>query len=323
MTKAKRVTAADVARLSGVSTATVSYVLNDTPGQSISDETRRRVAEVARDLKYVPSAYAQALARGTSRVAVIDLSDLPYGTAVAQTGRVLAADLEKKGYLPVVNQPLRGAGGSHSTLESLAAVLAPQLVITVAPLPDEVRERLRAAGVRDFVWTWESRDALMEGVQASARLQVRYLHERGHTVIGYCGTDEDHLDGYDEMRRTAVRDEGAALSMSVVDLGSHRDVAGIAHAIEQSLAGKTGMTGIAAYNDETAFPVLAAAHRLGLRVPGDLAVIGNDDIPLAASAIPALTTVSFGDPSLMSADDLFRAAPRDVLTPRIVVRESA
>ena len=72
----KRPTAADVARLSGVSTATVSYVLNRTAGQTIPEATRDRVLSAAHELGYVPSAFAQALARGASRGVILHFSEL-------------------------------------------------------------------------------------------------------------------------------------------------------------------------------------------------------------------------------------------------------
>ena len=73
MTPPRRATAADVARSVGVSRATVGYVLNDTPGQTISATTRDKVIETARTLGYRPRAAAQALATGRTHLVLLVL----------------------------------------------------------------------------------------------------------------------------------------------------------------------------------------------------------------------------------------------------------
>jgi DNA-binding LacI/PurR family transcriptional regulator len=78
----RRVTSADVARVAGVSRATVSYVLNDTPHQTISAATRTRVFEAASSLGYAPSAAARALRTGRSDVVLCLLPDWPIGPEV-------------------------------------------------------------------------------------------------------------------------------------------------------------------------------------------------------------------------------------------------
>ena len=77
-----KVTSADVARASGVSRTTVSYVLNSTPGASVSDSTRRRVLDAAAQLGYAPSAAARTLRRGRSDLVLCVLPDWPVGPAV-------------------------------------------------------------------------------------------------------------------------------------------------------------------------------------------------------------------------------------------------
>ena len=75
----RRPTLADVASATGVSTATVSYVLNDKPGQSIPEHTRERVRAAAAELGYVRSGAARALARGRSDLVLLVVPDVPVG----------------------------------------------------------------------------------------------------------------------------------------------------------------------------------------------------------------------------------------------------
>src|SRR3954449_3693311 len=93
----RRVTSADVARLAGVSRATVSYVLNDTPRQSISADTRTRVLDAAAQLGYAPSAAARALRSGRSDIVLCLLPDWPIGPTVGLFLEHLSAALAAEG----------------------------------------------------------------------------------------------------------------------------------------------------------------------------------------------------------------------------------
>src|SRR4051812_3049509 len=81
---AKRPTSTDVARAAGVSKTTVSFVLNNRPGQSIPEETRRRVLEAARSLDYQPHALARALAAGRSDIVLLAISEVPIGSGISR-----------------------------------------------------------------------------------------------------------------------------------------------------------------------------------------------------------------------------------------------
>ncbi|MFD0522811.1 LacI family DNA-binding transcriptional regulator [Paractinoplanes durhamensis] len=100
---AQRVTSADVARVAGVSRATVSYVLNDTPGQTISPTTRTRVLDAAARLGYAPSAAARALRTGRSDVVLCLLPDWPIGPEVGSMLGNLSTALARHGFTFVVH----------------------------------------------------------------------------------------------------------------------------------------------------------------------------------------------------------------------------
>src|SRR5690242_1058944 len=101
--RAGRVTSADVARLAGVSRATVSYVLNDRPGQSISTDTRSRVLDAAARLGYAPSAAARALRSGRSEVVLCLLPDWPIGPEVGALLGNLSTEMARAGLTFVVH----------------------------------------------------------------------------------------------------------------------------------------------------------------------------------------------------------------------------
>ncbi|WP_083734302.1 LacI family DNA-binding transcriptional regulator [Actinomadura sp. CNU-125] len=93
----QRPTSSDVARAAGVSQTTVSFVLNNRPGQSIPEETRRRVLDAARRLDYRPHASARALAAGRSDIVLLSIPDLPIGQGISRFVEGLAAALADHG----------------------------------------------------------------------------------------------------------------------------------------------------------------------------------------------------------------------------------
>lgn len=93
MNTQRRVTAKDVARRAGVSQSTVSYVLNDTPNQTISDDTKKRVRLAAEELNYMPSAAARTLRRGTSDTVLVIIRDAQIGRSLRKSSKVLSIRL--------------------------------------------------------------------------------------------------------------------------------------------------------------------------------------------------------------------------------------
>jgi DNA-binding LacI/PurR family transcriptional regulator len=127
--------------------------------------------------------------------------------------------------------------------------------------------------------------------QLVGRRQAGHLIDAGHTRIGYAYPDDERLRIFAEPRLAGVRGEcqerlvgGPAIETVALDAEQ------AAACVRRWQA--AGVTAVCAYNDEVALAVLAGVRRCGLEVPGDLAVIGVDDIPPARLAEPPLTTVT-------------------------------
>lgn len=287
-----RVTSADVARESGVSRTTVSYVLNGTPGQMISERTAQRVREVAERLGYAPSAAARTLRSGRSDLVLFVLPDWPLGPSIDAILDPLAGALAERGLSLLVYQH-RGR-----PLSQLWKAVTPRAVVGMRSSFTEADERaMRQAGI-PVVSTLLDEDpwrptALTVSQTRIGRLQVEHLASTGHRRIGYAALDDPRVAEF--IRR---RLDGARLACADLGLAEplvariHLDVSEAESALRAWRAAGLGVTAVAAYNDETAMAVLAGLHRLGLEAPGDLAVIGVDDIPTAALATPPLTTIS-------------------------------
>ena len=288
MTKA--VTAKDVARAAGVSQATVSYVINDTPTQSISADTRARVLAAVAELGYTPSAAARALRRGTSDVVLLLLPDVPFGPVVAHVIEQLTDDLEPAGLTTVTRRMRAG-----SPVAALWREIRPVAVVVGGGLNDRDEHEMRAAGIH-VLSTMLSTSVGHVGADVPqtlvGRLQVEHLAATGHRRIGYAAPDVARVSDFYRLRLDGVR--SACLDLGLDDpvvLPVHLDATEAEGAVRTWLGLPEPVTGVCAYNDETAFAVLAGLHRAGLSAPGDLAVIGVDNIPLAGLASPPLTTV--------------------------------
>ncbi|GAA0578529.1 LacI family DNA-binding transcriptional regulator [Paractinoplanes ferrugineus] len=287
----RRVTSADVARIAGVSRATVSYVMNDTPHQTISADTRTRVLDAAARLGYAPSAAARTLRTGRSDVVLCLLPDWPIGAEVGSMLGNLSTALARQGFTLVVHPGNR----EDRPMFEIWKAITPAAVIAFTDFSPGEIEAMRAAGVALVVGLFGNgqpdgrRRELEVPQQLIGRCQAAHLLGAGHTRIGYAYPDDERVRIFAEPRLAGVRDECresgvAGPATETVALEAEQAAAAVRrwHA--------AGVTAVCAYNDEVALAVLAGVRKLG--GGAGLAVIGVDDIPPARLAEPALTTVT-------------------------------
>ncbi|MFB4279600.1 MULTISPECIES: LacI family DNA-binding transcriptional regulator [unclassified Nonomuraea] len=282
---AKRATSADVARAAGVSATTVSYVLNDTPGQSIPEETRRRVLEAVEQLGYRPRGSARSLAAGRSDVVLLSIPHLSIGPGITRFVEQFAASLAQAGLTLVTH--LAGAPGR--SLPDVCAAIDASVVASLDPLDDDTAQALRRAGA-DLVFTTEVE--AHPTMRRMGRLQAEHLIDLGHRRLGYAMPEHPLLRRIadDRMRGVAEACAHAGLEPPLA-LDTKLDTAAMARAARRWR--RESVTAVCAYNDEVAIALLTGMRRARLTAPGDLAVIGADDIPLAQAAEPPLSTIAF------------------------------
>lgn len=282
---AKRITSTDVARAAGVSQTTVSFVLNNRPGQSISEETRRRVLEAARSLDYRPHASARTLAAGRSDIVLLSVPDLPIGAGISHFVEQLATALAEHGLTLVTH--LAGAHGRP--LPDVCAAVGASVVVGFGTFDRDTVQALYRAGAT-LVLPPDGDDA--SAMRPIGRLQAEHLISCGHRRIGYAMPEHPGLLPMAEQRLLGAREACADAGIdppvvAATDLRVADAAAAVARWTERSV------TGVCAFNDETAIAVLAGMREHGLTAPSDLAVIGVDDIPTAPLSCPPLTTVGF------------------------------
>ena len=306
----KRATSADVAARAGVSRTTVSFVLNGRADAGIPGETWRRVEDAARELGYHPHGAARALAGGASHTIGLVLRQSPDQVSVdallAETLWGIGSEAHLGGYRVLV-EPLSPGDGRYSDLVSSRRVDG--LIVSGPRTDDEELVALVAQGFPIIVQGSLPSVAVPSvdvDNRAGARTAVEHLLALGHRRIA-CITNAplaytaaaDRLAGY----RDALDAASVAYASELVVEGAF-DAASGWTAMGELLARAPDVTAVFVASDIVAFGALRAVREAGRRVPGDISVVGFDDIPLARHFDPPLTTIR------LPARDLGAAAGR-------------
>jgi DNA-binding LacI/PurR family transcriptional regulator len=289
----RRVTSLDVARESNVSRATVSYVLNDTVSQTISETTRRRVLAAAERLGYAPNAPARALRSGRSDVVLFLIPEWPIGPAIASLVERLSTRLTDRGLTLVVHAHPRAA----RPITDLWKAIQPAAVINHQALDDDDAQVTRRAGIPIVTPRFQvrGRDTFALFQQHIGRLQAEHLIAAGHRRLGFALPDDDRLTAFASRRLAGARSACARAGLRPpLTQQVALDVPSAVTAVELWTRGRAGVSAVCGYNDEVAIAVLRGMRERGLRAPDDLAVVGVDNLPVGALYSPSLTTVTTG-----------------------------
>ncbi|XIG73935.1 LacI family transcriptional regulator [Streptomyces sp. SGAir0957] len=299
-------TSADVARLAGVSRATVSYVLNNTSAVRISEPTRRRVHEAAKELGYVPHAAARSLRAGHSRIVLMPTPDVPVGPLYSGFLNALQWALSRLDYT-VVQYGSVGLGGEEAA--RAWAELRPVAVLAPAGMGAGGVDLLRRSGARAVITLGpepvEGAHALIMDHREVGRAAGAHLLARGHTRTGVVMPREQGLGTFALPRLAGVQDSGAdAVPLPLAY--EEEDAARVAAHLRD-----LGLRAVFAYNDEYAMLLMRALQDAGADIPGDVAVIGADDLMLGRLLRPRLSTVRIALPSGEELADLVDGLVRD------------
>jgi DNA-binding LacI/PurR family transcriptional regulator len=248
------------------------------------------VLAAATELGYSPSPAARALAGGRSKVVLLLLPEWPIEPAVGRLLEDLSTTLADRG-LTFVAHPYSAV----RPLSEIWKAITPGAVVTFEELDQIETQKLHAAGVELTVALIGGRRgprALDIPEQRAGLMQVEHLAAAGHRHLGYAWPDDARVTAFAKARLEGVRQTCADLGLPEPHvLTVPLTPQGAAAAVQAWREAEPAVTGICAYNDDVAFAVLAGARQRGCDIPGDLAVIGVDDIPAAAVASPPLTTV--------------------------------
>ncbi len=322
----------DIARAAGVSHSTVSRALADSP--LVKEETRQRICELAQKMGYSPSAIARGLVTKRTRtigLVVTTIAD-PFVAEVVRGVEETALD---RGYNILLcnsnSQPQR----ELAAVSTLREKRVDGIIVSASRVGDLYLPMLVETGVPIVLVNNEHSGSYAYSVvtddEAGGRLATEYLLDLGHTRIAYISgpelssTSANRLRGYEQ----AFKARGFTPDPQWVVPGN-----GGARGGEEGMARLLALpdppSAVFCYNDVTAIGAMLAARRLSQNVPGQVSVMGYDDIAFAAYTNPALTTVEqrkyeMGSLAMQMMLDLLGGASsveNVLLPPRLIVRES-
>lgn len=281
-------TIAEVARIAGVSRATVSRVMN---GRTTVDaELASRVRDVADQLHYRPSNVARSLSLGRTETVAVVVPDLA-NPMFQQVLRGVASAASESGYRVLVADTAEDSVDEEKV--ALDARLRCDAVVLVSPRMPEPTLRALLPEIQPVVVVNRAPDGTTPtlGIDYADGIEqiVDHLARLGHRHLLYLAgptSSASHGARLEALRVAAARRED--LRLSEMPAGSSVD-AGYA-AAQDVLASRA--TAVVAYNDLVAFGLLARLNELGVAVPGDISITGFDDIELARFATPSLTTAT-------------------------------
>ncbi len=291
-----RVTIKEVAAAAGVSTTTVSHVLNDVPGKRISSDTRARVFAAADRLGYAPNALARSLrTQRSNTIAIVgdEIATTPFAGKIILGAQDVA--LRRDSVVFVVNTGYRRDVEAREIEELLRRQIDGVLYASMYHREVELPPALSGlptvvvnASCTDERVPWVTPEEVAGGADAAA-----VLLDAGHRRLAFIN-DVDPVPaaiGRERGFLRAIEDFGPG-QVDVTVLTAESGPEGGYHAGLQVLGGEGRPTGVFCFNDRMAMGVYRAAYELGLRIPTDVSIVGFDNQDFIADGIaPSLTTI--------------------------------
>lgn len=286
-----RVTIAQVAAEAGVSAMTVSNVVNGRAGAS--KETRQRVLAAINKLGYVRNARRGA---GNGRTGLVGVLTLDLTTQYAlEIVRGIADELADAEFEVLISASYQDATRERERVAFLAGGLVDAIVLVAPLLEQETLDTLKSSNCPVVVVDPRRHDVDLPRIivdnYGGMRQAAEHVLAMGHERIGYLGGDPDFDSASLRWRgfQDAIRLTGRTVDESMVRRCDFSYASGFRQASD--LIARERPTAIVAAADLIALGAIDAARAAGLSVPGDISVIGFDDIPQAAESFPGLTTV--------------------------------
>ena len=336
----RKPTIKDVAKQAGVSLMTVSRTINQE--ESVREVTRQRVLKAVDELGYEPDVTARSL-RGTQSFAIgLAYDDNPNANYVLSMQKGVLAACRERGYELLIHPYDASAPRLVEELCKLARNVRLAGLVLTPPMSEDpaLLSQLQAANI-PFVRIIAARQEPDDGMpcvyvddHSAAYAITAHLIQLGHTRIAFLWGDPQYHSSPERYQgyADALRDHGIPLRKKFVLPGTYVYEDGFRRA-RKLLAAKEVPTAIFGSNDEIAAGVLAAAHSIGIKVPGELSIAGFEDNPFSRRAWPALTTARQTTSEIgrhatlrLIAELLQKIPPGDPIqirfTPELVIRDS-
>lgn len=287
-----KVTSLDVAKEAGVSQPTVSRVF--TPGMKVSADMERRVRAAAEKLGYRPNTLARSLITGQSKTIGLILAylDNPFYTEALEK---LSQSLRAKGYNIMIILAANHAGEVDSVVQDLLDHQVDGIIMASVSISSALSDRLKEENVPMVLFNRGQDDGSVTSVTSAnfdgGRKVAEFLVQGGHCKIA-------HISGWQGASTGRDRRSGFEAGLAAHGLEPHAVVDGLfsreasAAAARSLFASGPAPDAIFAGNDHMAFAVMEVLrHELGLDIPGEVSIVGYDDVTMSAWESFQLTTV--------------------------------
>jgi len=306
MAQSEALTLADVAKAAGVSPATVSRALNEP--SLVKAATRQRVMEAVEELRYRPNRMARDLAGGRSRSVGVIVSNLanPFFLDIFHS---VEYEAKRHGYEVLVENTGYDPRRLAAVIDAMLGRAPAGIVVVVSEMEDAMMQELVEGEIPTVIYDVGSPGPNIANIRVDEEQGIktvtRYLKSLGHKRFGFVG----HHTQYGSLRRRREALEA--------QLGKKLTVgADVEDSLEGGRAGARAMlaldprpTAILCGNDHIAIGAMRELRVRGVDVPGEMSVVGFDNILWAEYVHPALTTVNIPRPSIG------RMAMERILTP--------
>jgi len=283
----------EIAKLAGVSSATVSRVVNGS--NLVTEETAKRVQKIIQDLNFVPNNSAIHLKKGKSRIFGIIIPDItnPFFTELIRSFEGVLVEHGRE--LLVANTDFHSSRVQISTRRMLlrrvdgVAILASELETDM--LESLVQNQIPVV-TADYYRTARGVSDIVVDFGPGMSQLIAHLKDLGHRQVGFIGGTPGLVTSRSRMEAflDAVVRQGLTSREGWMVEGNYR-IDGGSEAMEKILSQPEHPTAVVTVNDLTAIGALRTAHEKNLRIPEDISIAGCDDIPMSDVVFPPLTTM--------------------------------
>ncbi|AXI45439.1 LacI family transcriptional regulator [Sulfitobacter sp. SK012] len=288
----RKITSHEVAEKAGVSRSAVSRVF--TPGASVSKDTAAKVRKAAHELGYRPNVLARSLITGRSRIiglVVAYLENQFYPEAIER----LSKSLQERGYHVLIFMASNDGAATQKVIDELLDYQVDGIIAASVGMSNDLTRRCEEAGIPIVLFNRRQNDARLSSVtsdnHAGGAALAQFLLESGHQHIG-------HIAGWEGASTQIDREAGFVTALDTADVAlSAREVGNFdferaKSAARKMFGGDAPPQAVFVANDHMAFAVMDVLRfELGIDVPGDVSVVGFDDVLLASWPTYNLTTV--------------------------------
>lgn len=279
-----RVRLKDIAEITNLSVAAVSIILNNPESSRFNVKTRDRVLKVAKELNYIPNTAARALVKNESKLVGLIIPDLenPFFSSLA---KFIELNLRNKGFTTLMVNSNESYENDINLIKFLIGRNADGLLIALSANSYGNEEPIGQL-LSNIGTPYVLMDRVLDNYQCNhvifnnkegQYMATNHIIEMGHKKIGYISVKEGSLSGYYRYLgfKKSLREKGIEMDPKLVKSGSFNYITGYNNAEDLI---KEGVTAIVCANDLIAFGVMKRAKELGIKIPGELSLIGYDNL---------------------------------------------